>query len=117
MIFNSGKKGEEIAAKYLKKNGYKILEKNFRKSYGEIDIIAQKGENIAFVEVKTRKSDLYGTPAEFVTSKKQERIKKAAYAYIQQNDLDAEFTFDIVEVYLNAEEKAKINHLINAFYV
>ncbi len=117
MIFNSGKKGEEIASKYLKKNGYKILEKNFRKPYGEIDIIAQKGENIAFVEVKTRKNDLYGTPAEFVTAKKQARLKKAAYTYIQQNNLDAEFTFDIIEVYLNTEGKAKINHLINAFYV
>ena len=117
MIFNSGKKGEEIAAKYLKKNGYKILEKNFRKPYGEIDIIAQKGENVAFVEVKTRKSDSYGTPAEFVTAKKQERIKKTAYTYIQQNNLEAEFTFDIIEVYLNAEKGVKINHLINAFYV
>lgn len=117
MIFNSGKKGEELAAKHLKKNGYKILERNFRKPYGEIDIIAQKGENIAFVEVKTRKNDLYGTPAEFVTSKKQERLKKAAYTYIQQNNLDAEFTFDIIEVYLNAEKGVKINHLINAFYV
>ena len=117
MIFNTGKKGEEIAAKYLKKSGYKILEKNFRKPYGEIDIIAQKGENIAFVEVKTRKSDLYGTPAEFVTAKKQERIKKAAYIYIQENNLDAEFTFDIIEVYLNGEKQEKINHLIGAFYI
>lgn len=117
MIFNSGKKGEGIAAKYLKNKGYKILEKNFRKPYGEIDIIAQKGENFAFVEVKTRKNDLYGTPAEFVTAKKQERLKKAAYTYIQQNDLDAEFTFDIIEVYLNEEKVIKINHLINAFYV
>lgn len=117
MIFDSGRKGEILAAKYLKKNGYKILERNFRKPYGEIDIIAKKGENIAFVEVKTRKSDLYGTPSEFVTVKKQTRIKKAAYTYIQQNDLDAEFTFDIIEIYLNAEKGAKINHIINAFYV
>ena len=117
MIFNSGKKGEELAARFLKKSGYKILEKNFKKPYGEIDIIAQKGENIAFVEVKTRKSDIYGTPAEFVTAKKQLRLKKAAYAYIQKNNLDAEFTFDIIEVYLNTENGVKINHLINAFYV
>ena len=97
MIFNSGKAGEHAASKYLKKNGYKILERNFRKTYGEIDIIAQKGENIAFVEVKTRKSSSYGTPAEFVTVSKQKKIIKTAYTYIQEHQLDAEFTFDIIE--------------------
>lgn len=116
MIFNSGEKGEAIAAKYLKKSGYKILERNYRKKYGEIDIIAQKGENIAFVEVKTRKSDLYGTPSEFVTAKKQAKIKKAAYTYIQENDLDADFTFDIIEVYLNSKGE-NVNHIIGAFYI
>jgi len=116
MIFNSGKAGEVIAAKYLKANGYKILERNYRKKYGEIDIIAQKGENIAFVEVKPRKSDLYGTPSEFVTAKKQAKIKKVAYTYIQENDLDADFTFDIIEVYLNSKGES-VNHLIGAFYV
>ncbi len=116
MIFNSGKTGEAIAAKYLKKSGYKILERNYRKKYGEIDIIAQKGENIAFVEVKTRKSDLYGTPSEFVTAKKQAKIKKAAYTYIQENDLDADFTFDIIEVYLNSKGE-NVNHIIGAFYI
>ena len=117
MIFNSGKKGEAVAAKFLKKNGYKILAKNYRKPYGEIDIIAQKGENVAFVEVKTRKNDLYGTPSEFVTAKKQTRIKKAAYTYIQENELDKEFTFDIIEVYLDRGKTEKINHIINAFYI
>jgi len=117
MIFNSGTAGEAAAAKFLKKNGYKILAKNYRKTYGEIDIVAQNGENIAFVEVKTRKSDLFGTPAEFVTVKKQKRIIKAAYAYIQQHNLDAEFTFDIVEVYLDKNKIKNINHIKNAFYV
>jgi putative endonuclease len=117
MIFNSGKTGENAAAKYLKNKGYKILAKNFRKTYGEIDIIAQKGENITFVEVKTRKSDAYGTPAEFVTIKKQKRIIKAAYTYIQEKDLDAEFTFDIVEVYFDGRKVTQINHIENAFYV
>ena len=117
MIFNSGKKGELAAAKYLKNNGYKILEKNYRKIYGEIDIIAQKGENIAFVEVKTRKSDVYGTPSEFVTVSKQRKIKKTAYTYIQEKDLDAEFTFDIIEVYLKLNRIEKINHIVSAFYI
>ncbi len=117
MITGSGAAGEAAAAKFLKKKGYKILERNYRKTYGEIDIIAKMGENIAFVEVKTRKSDLFGTPAEFVTVKKQKRIIKAAYTYIQQHNLDAEFTFDIVEVYINGSKITEINHIQNAFYI
>lgn len=117
MIFNSGKAGEAAAAKFLKKNGYKILTKNYRKTYGEIDIIAQCGENIAFVEVKTRKSDAFGTPAEFVTTQKQKKLIKTAFAYIQEHDLDAEFTFDIVEVYTDGKKVKEINHIKNAFYV
>lgn len=117
MIFNSGKAGESAAAKYLKKKGYKILERNYRKTYGEIDIISQKGENVAFVEVKTRKSDSFGTPAEFVTLQKQKKLIKAAYTYIQERNLDAEFTFDIVEVYIEDKKVKEINHIKNAFYV
>jgi len=117
MIFNSGKTGEIQAAKFLKQNGYKILERNYRKTYGEIDIIAKHGENIAFVEVKTRKSDSYGTPSEFVTLSKQKKIIKTAYTYIQEHDLDAEFTFDIIEVYLEGKKTKGINHIKNAFYI
>ncbi len=117
MMFNSGKAGESAATKYLKKNGYKILERNYRKTYGEIDIIAQKGENVAFVEVKTRKNDSFGTPAEFVTAQKQKKLIKAACAYIQEKNLEAEFTFDIVEVYIDNQKIKEINHIKNAFYV
>ena len=117
MIFDSGKAGEKEAAKFLKKNGYKILATNYRKTYGEIDIIASKGENIAFVEVKTRKNDAYGTPSEFVTISKQKKIIKAAYSYIQEQDLDAEFTFDVIEVYTKGRKIQNINHIVNAFYI
>ncbi len=117
MMFNSGKTGENVACKYLKKNGYQILERNYRKNYGELDIIAKSGENIAFVEVKTRKNDLYGSPSEFVTVSKQKKIIKTAYTYIQENNLDAEFTFDIIEVYLKGRRVSDINHIKNAFYI
>ena len=117
MIFNSGKASENAAAKHLKKCGYKILERNYRKNYGEIDIVAKRGENIAFVEVKTRKSDSFGTPSEFVSISKQKKIIKTAYTYIQENNLDAEFTFDIVEVYTNGIKIKDINHIVNAFYI
>lgn len=117
MMFNSGKAGENAAAKYLKKSGYKILARNYRRTYGEIDIVAQKGENVAFVEVKTRKSDAFGTPAEFVTVQKQKKLIKAAYTYIQEHNIDAAFTFDIVEVYIDGKKVKEINHIKNAFYV
>ena len=117
MLNSSGKAGEIAAAKFLKKSGYKILEKNFRKTYGEIDIIASKGENVAFVEVKTRKNDYFGTPAEFVTKEKQQKIIKCAYTYIQEKYLDAEFTFDVIEVYMENKKVKDINHIKNAFYI
>ena len=107
--------GENEATKYLKKNKYKILERNFRKKYGEIDIIAKKGENIAFVEVKTRKNDAFGRASEFVDWKKQERIKKTAFSYISEKELQGDFSFDIVEVYLEGKKVKEINHIINAF--
>ena len=117
MLNSSGKAGEIAAAKFLKKSGYKILEKNFRKTYGEIDIIASKGENVAFVEVQTRKNDYFGTPAEFVTKEKQQKIIKCAYTYIQEKYLDAEFTFDVIEVYMENKKVKDINHIKNAFYI
>lgn len=117
MLNSSGKAGENAATKFLKKSGYKILERNFRKTYGEIDIIAKCGENIAFVEVKTRKNDCFGTPAEFVTKEKQQKIIKCAYTYIQEQNIDAEFTFDIIEVYMDGRKIKEINHIKNAFYV
>ena len=103
--------GENEATKYLKKNKYKILERNFRKKYGEIDIIAKKGENIAFVEVKTRKNDAFGRASEFVDWKKQERIKKTAFSYISEKELQGDFSFDIVEVYLEGKKVKEINSL------
>lgn len=110
-----GNFGENAACKFLKKNKYKILERNFSKKYGEIDIIAQKGETVSFVEVKTRKSNFYGAPSEFVDLKKQERIKKTAYAYIVEKGLSCNFSFDIIEVYAENGKVKEINHIINAF--
>ena len=107
--------GENAAAKYLKKQKYKILERNYRKTYGEIDIIAEKDGVLSFVEVKTRKSDEFGRPCEFVNFKKQERIKKTAMSYICENELDPYISFDIIEVYAYNGKIKNINHIISAF--
>lgn len=79
-----GRLGEDLAAEYLKEQGYELLERNVRFSVGEIDIVAQKDGETQFVEVKTRRSALWGEAVEHVTPKKQKRIKRAARIYLAQ---------------------------------
>ncbi len=100
-LFNkmTGACGEDAACSFLKKNKYKIVERNFRCSRGEIDIIAKKGEDLVFVEVKTRSSDKFGTPAQAVTYYKKQNIVKTAQVYLMNNPTDMNIRFDIVEVY------------------
>ncbi|MEQ0488176.1 YraN family protein [Anaerococcus murdochii] len=105
--------GEEITAEYLEKNGYRILDRNYSKPFGEIDIIAIKDDLIAFVEVKTRKSDDFAYAAEAVDFYKQQRIRRASQAYLMEKNMsDFLMTFDIAEVYLDTR---KINYIENAF--
>ena len=105
--------GEEITSKYLEKNGYRILDRNYSKPFGEIDIIAIKGDVISFVEVKTRKSDDFSYAAEAVDYYKQERIKRASQAFLMERKLtNFLISFDISEVYLDTR---KINYIENAF--
>src|SRR3989344_4381790 len=74
----TAQKGENIACEFLKKKGYKIIERNFRKGYGEIDIIAIKDKTLVFVEVKTRTSNAYGTPFEAISYFKLKSLVKTA---------------------------------------
>lgn len=103
-----GYKGEKLAAKYLKKRGYKILERNYKTPFGEADIIAKLGDMLVFCEVKTRQNDFYGAPSEAVNFKKRQRYIQAAQYYVQNGEYP--IRFDIIEVY-----KGEINHLENAF--
>lgn len=100
-IYNkiTGKCGEDVAASYLKKMGYKIIERNYRNKIGEIDIIAKNKENLVFVEVKTRSSDKFGTPAEAVTYYKKQKIVNTAKYYLMKNPTELNIRFDIAEVY------------------
>ena len=111
----SGKLGEDAACHYLKKNHYQILERNYRKRFGEIDIVAKKDNRIAFVEVKARSASDYGIPCEAVTYSKQQKIIKTAQAYVLEQNLDAEFAFDIIEVRLENGTILAINHIEDAF--
>lgn len=103
--------GEKIAQDYLRNRGYEILETNFYTRRGEIDIIAQKDNCIAFIEVKTRTNLKYGTPAMAVNHVKKKHIKNVSKIFLAINKIkESEVRFDVIEV-LIMNGKCKINHL------
>ena len=94
-----GNRGEEIAIGELTRRGYRIIERNYRCRLGEVDVIAVKEGTIVFVEVKTRRSDDYGSPEMSVTARKQRQLVKVALSYLQhRNLLDRDARFDVVAV-------------------
>ena len=96
-----GKKGEELAVDYLVKTGFKILDKNWRYLKAEVDIIAQTKNTIVAVEVKTRSSDYFGDPQDFINQKKIKLLVMATNEYVISKDLDSEVRFDIIAVIKN----------------
>ena len=109
-----GDKGEEEAANFLFANGYEVLNRNYRYGRGEIDIIARKGDTLAFVEVKTRKNIVYGYPESFVSENQQELILSAAEEYIKQYDWRGTIRFDIIAI-LWGNDEIKLDHFEDAF--
>ena len=110
--------GEQMSARYLKKQGYKILACNYLSRFGEIDIIAQKKDVIAFVEVKLRKNADHGQAREFVGHQKQARIRATAELWLSEHDDGAQPRFDVIEVYAPQglhTSAPHIEHLIDAF--
>lgn len=110
-----GKQGEEEAVIFLEKNGYTILERNWRYNNIEIDIIAANKDFVVFIEVKTRTSINWGTPEESVNSKKIRRIVVAADYYIQENNYNLPVRFDIISI-LNKGQNFEIKHIDDAFW-
>ena len=111
-----GARGEKLAADYLKKHGYKIIQKNFRCREGEIDIITQKGECLVFVEVRTKRNTAFGTPEESVTLSKREKLISLANAYLQSYDkLPLSWRIDVVAVELGPNNRvSRLEHIENA---
>ncbi len=106
-----GDMGEEIAAKYLKDNGYEILDRNVHYSrFCELDIVAKQKNTLVFVEVKTRKTDTFGTPFEAITKTKHENIKKGALNYLSEHNYKS-YRIDVIGITLKPE--LKIEHLQN----
>ena len=110
-----GKRGETLAISFLKKNGYRIIESNFRCRYGEIDIVAQDGKTVAFIEVKTKTSNRFGSPTQAVDSRKQRQVSKTALAYISQKRLTKySARFDVVGINIKGSN-SEIELIKNAF--
>ena len=110
--------GEECAAAYLRRRGYRILARNYSCRFGEIDLIAEKDGVLLFVEVKLRTNLQYGAPREYVTVKKQEKLRAAALLYLSGRELDVPARFDVAEVYTDVRHsagKTRIAYIENAF--
>ena len=105
-----GYDGEKRAVNYLKKQGYKIIERNYRTPFGEVDIICKKDDVVAFVEVKTRLTDVFGAPSEAVGRQKQMRYKKCAQFFFAETRHEYLIRFDVIEI-----SKDALNHIISAF--
>lgn len=106
-----GRNGEKIVESYIKKQGMTVLKRNYKTKLGEADLIAADGDEIAFIEVKTRTSDAYGTPREAVDTRKQERYYRIAKAYWMKTGEEPNARFDVAEVY----EDGRIEYYKNAF--
>jgi len=109
-----GKSGELLAAKFLKKKGYRILHRNYKTNLGELDIIAADHQDtLVFIEVKSRTSTDFGLPSEAVTHHKRTKINQVAAQFLSRHMLyGAPVRFDVIEVYL---DENRINHIENAF--
>jgi putative endonuclease len=101
---STGKQGEDLAVQYLREKGYRIVERNFRCPFGEMDIVARQGDVLVFVEVRSRRSEGFGDPVESVGLIKQRKLSRIALAYLQRHNLlDCKARFDVVGVKIKTD--------------
>jgi putative endonuclease len=110
-----GKKGEEIAAKYLKGEGYSILARNWFCDHHEIDIIARQGDQIVIVEVKAREGEYFEEPWEAVSTGKVRNVVEAAEAWLIEQRVDLETRFDVISIVFSDDGNYELTHFENAF--
>lgn len=113
-----GRWGEALAAVHLRRQGYEVVASGWRCRFGEIDLIARDQEYLCFVEVKLRRSAAFGTAAEFVDARKQQRLRTSAQLYLQQYPTQLQPRFDVIEVLAPQGMETKhpqIRHLADAF--
>lgn len=111
-----GAAGEEAALSYLMRQGYRLLEKNYRCRLGEIDLIAEDGESVVFIEVKTRSNLLFGVPQEAVDHSKQKKIRRIAQHFLLSRGLEEKpVRFDVIAVLYSETGDFVIEHLKSVF--
>lgn len=114
---DSGKAAEDAAARHLRANGYRILERNFSTPVGEIDIVALDGEVICFVEVRSHATADFGSAMEALTKKKQRKVARAALAYLKRRRVeDAQMRFDFAAVEVADDGSHQVNVIKSAFW-
>jgi putative endonuclease len=110
-----GNWGESLAALHLESKGYEILERNWRTANGEIDLVVKAGQELVFVEVKTRRGKSMGAPEEGLTPRKADKLMMLAQMYVSQHDLDVDWRIDLVAVELDSKGKLlRCDHIPNA---
>lgn len=112
--YDLGRQGEDEAVQYLENKGYYIMHRNWRSGKRELDIVARDGNEVAFVEVKTRRNTNFGRPEEAVDNRKIRRIVASADAYVRKYAVDLPIRFDIITV-VGAEPPFEIEHIPDAF--
>ncbi len=111
-----GKKGEKIAVSFLKKRKYKIVERNYRCPFGEIDIVAKEGDVLVFVEVKTRRSQDFGLPKDSIVKHKMKRMYRAALCYMNEKRIwNKQARFDVISIVIRKDGKKDIELIKDAF--
>ena len=111
----TGTRGEQLAAEYLERAGLTILERNFRCRAGEIDLVAQDGTELVFVEVRTRAGNAFGTPEESITRRKQRKMAECAYSYLAEHPAaDRAWRVDVIAVELDRDTVKRIDHYKHA---
>jgi putative endonuclease len=110
-----GKKGEDLAVRYLIDKGHQILIRNYRQAKAEVDIISLIDGMIVFTEVKTRATSMYGFPEESIGAKKKEMLRIAMDFYLTENKIKQEARFDIISIITGGTE-IEIHHIEDAFY-
>jgi putative endonuclease len=108
--------GEAIAARYLSEHGYSVRERNWRHGHGELDIIAATGDEIVFVEVRTRRSHAYGAPEETLRAAKQAKLIETAQAYLQEHGIEeVQWRIDVIVVEMDARQNVtRLEHIESA---
>lgn len=111
-----GRKGEEVAVDFLKKQGYRIIKRNYRCRAGEIDIVVKEGSSLVFVEVKSRRSTHFGLPEEAVSYEKRRHLTRVALGYLTHHRIkETKCRFDVVSVLMNENGVKEIRLIKNAF--